>query len=1082
MLGATLFVSCTSGNRSAVEGAPVLKDVVALVRGSQRDVAEREFVVDGDATFVVIAHEDDGDVTLRLSHGGVPGIAPAAVEVESSMLDAGIELAVFDAPRGSRLKVSLSGPRDFEKPRQIPLEVFRYDRKDAVSPPAAARIAALRAWTAATDSRLSGADIPSKSIPQIDVALTYLESPGGDPLLAAWARILRSRFNYRQMADLKTSLTDARLAVRGFTALGDTRSVARGSLIEAVVLIEIATDGTAKNPSADEAAREATRLLTKLRDEPTLSAFERARCVGYLAANEFNIYQWNEAETSFLAALSMYDDVGYRHGRRQILTNLGVLAAEVGDYATATRYFDRLMPEIDEVADKTQRVQLLYNAAINDIFSGNTDRGIERLLLAQNDARTLGLNQYEFYILHGLGRAYWEQGDIAQAATLLREALKLRRTLDAGVPLLISLRANGVLARGTGDLETAIALHRELESLATTQEMKLCAAVELALDYLAASDYERTIEVARHALSLRIEQPDYYQRSAIQLTLADALLSRPRRSSEALREATSLIQDALGSAARRSDIPLEIAARRLLAQSLVARLEYRTAREEYERAIALIFKYRSAINNPELRAATLDHEQKTFHGYVELLMRDVVHRGPGEPLPVGEAEENALRTLERARALRFDSTAVSELDAGTQSQVVDLLTQMAGKRVRIAALQEREPIPTRELELLQLDIARLRAEVDHLRAAASRGASGTTLSKTVGEVWPLLPKGVTQLSYALDTGHPFLWVRDASGIRSTMLGTRAEEVDLALKALAGATRSSKPARVEEVLTRLSHALIPAGTLSEDTSILEVVADGDVIRIPFAALTSPEGRAGRLSESRSIVMITSMFEIRERPKTSQLRALRFAALAGGAPPKEETPAAQVFSTLPTTNSEARSIATMFRARDPQSAIKLMFGADGSASNLKKTWHDGVDVIHFATHGLADLRQPLTSLLLLPALDASGAPTYLTAGQVQDWHGDTDLVYLSACDTAVGRGMQGAFLRAGAHGVVATLWPVEDIYASQFAVDFYRRYTAGMPASQALSETQRAWMQPGPGIREGELPYRRMTAWAHAYFAQ
>jgi len=35
---------------------------------------------------------------------------------------------------------------------------------------------------------------------------------------------------------------------------------------------------------------------------------------------------------------------------------------------------------------------------------------------------------------------------------------------------------------------------------------------------------------------------------------------------------------------------------------------------------------------------------------------------------------------------------------------------------------------------------------------------------------------------------------------------------------------------------------------------------------------------------------------------------------------------------------------------------------------------------------------------------------------------------------------------------------------------------------LSETQRAWMQPVPGIQESEQGYRRMTAWAHAYYAQ
>ena len=78
------------------------------------------------------------------------------------------------------------------------------------------------------------------------------------------------------------------------------------------------------------------------------------------------------------------------------------------------------------------------------------------------------------------------------------------------------------------------------------------------------------------------------------------------------------------------------------------------------------------------------------------------------------------------------------------------------------------------------------------------------------------------------------------------------------------------------------------------------------------------------------------------------------------------------------------------------------------------------------------------------------------------------------------MQRAFLRAGARGVIATFWPVEDVYASQFAADFYRRYTKGKSAAQALSETQRAWLQPSPDVRENEQAYRRMTAWAHVFY--
>jgi len=192
----------------------------------------------------------------------------------------------------------------------------------------------------------------------------------------------------------------------------------------------------------------------------------------------------------------------------------------------------------------------------------------------------------------------------------------------------------------------------------------------------------------------------------------------------------------------------------------------------------------------------------------------------------------------------------------------------------------------------------------------------------------------------------------------------------------------------------------------------------------------------------------------------------------------------------TNAEARSIAAMFQKMDSPQPVKLLLGKEGDARNVKAIWQEGIDSIHFATHGLADLRQPIASLLLLPAPDSAGNPSYLTAGQVQEWRGNANLVYLSACETAVGParfadglpGLQRAFLRAGAHGVIATLWPVEDVYAGQFASDFYRRYTAGIPAAQALSETQRAWMQPAADVRASEIYPRRMTAWAHAFFTQ
>jgi CHAT domain-containing protein len=193
-------------------------------------------------------------------------------------------------------------------------------------------------------------------------------------------------------------------------------------------------------------------------------------------------------------------------------------------------------------------------------------------------------------------------------------------------------------------------------------------------------------------------------------------------------------------------------------------------------------------------------------------------------------------------------------------------------------------------------------------------------------------------------------------------------------------------------------------------------------------------------------------------------------------------------LQTAPGEVRSIAALF-GNDP-TRIKLFTGNEGTSQEIKSTWEGGVDAFHFATHALADLRQPLASLLMLPAENSNGESTYLTAGQVQEWGGDVNLVYLSACETAVGParfadgmpGLQRAFLRAGARGVIATLWPIEDVYAAQFAADFYRRYAAGWPPARSLSETQRAWMQPVADISAREQAYRRLTAWAHVYYTR
>ncbi|MDQ2686727.1 MAG: CHAT domain-containing protein, partial [Armatimonadota bacterium] len=92
-----------------------------------------------------------------------------------------------------------------------------------------------------------------------------------------------------------------------------------------------------------------------------------------------------------------------------------------------------------------------------------------------------------------------------------------------------------------------------------------------------------------------------------------------------------------------------------------------------------------------------------------------------------------------------------------------------------------------------------------------------------------------------------------------------------------------------------------------------------------------------------------------------------------------------------------------------------------------------ILHFATHGILNARDPLSSYILL-AKDATPGDEQLTMGEVVGMRLDkVDIVTLSACQTALGqadtggmeiRSLAKSFVDAGAQSVVASLWSVSD----------------------------------------------------------
>ena len=1087
MAAASLLVglaSCARDPELAGE-IVVLDERLTFVRGPELDTVKREFSAPADGTCVAIVEEDNGDLILEIL-AAADGVAPSKIEVESQLEGEGVEVAAIPVVRGSKIAVTLSMPPDMPAPARAQTRITCYDAA-AQTPEILARVAVYQAWSEAT---LRSASLSEESIKRrrelLDGAIARLESDGRDARMAAWARLVKGNMLQFSMLDLRGALTDLRAAEKSFAALepAEPRNVARARYHVAGTLTALLNDATSTNPTPAEAKAESEKIFNELGAESSpLSALEKTRAVAGLGVVCYYVSDYDCATRYMEAAAEAVHKIGHRREEVNLLNNLGVIALDLGNYASSASYFDRLLPLVTKAYSPAYASHHLNAAeAYSDI--GDTSRAIKHLQLALEDAREKQSAIDLGRVMTGLGLVYLRRGDVQQAEIFFVEALKQRRIATETDGLIMTLNFLGRFARSQGRTDEALAMHREAFERASTPEMRTAARYELALDQSAAGQIDRAIALCRDSLREPNSPVPPIRRSQTQILLANYLIER-HPNEAALAEADQLSQAGLTVALEKADIVQEMSARRARARVLTARRQYGDARREYESAIALIFDFRGGIASPDLQASALEIEQKTIREYIDLLMRAAVGRGTDRFAPASPDDEAALRILELARSSGTSATQDVSLDAATQARIDQLLQQMAAKRVRIAQLNNSDYPDGKLSGTLQLEMSQLRVEVDRLRGGSTRDRRSNKLPGAINRPWPAMTSGVAQLSYALGERHAYLWARDAHGLRVAVLAESPARLERSLAEFGEINPVRSAAKLEQALAELSASLLPAGTLSDASSSLEVVAEGRVGTLPFAALRVP-GSGKRIVETHGVRMISSMFD-GSAAVPGKPRAMALVGIASNTGALRS--AAHEFPSLGGARAEARAIAALFAKGNAAAQIRLLTAADGDEQTIRTLWTGGSDAVHFATHGLANLRYPSASLLLLPKGGGQEA-AYLTAGQVQEWRGDVGLVFLAACETAAGparfaEGMSGlprSFLTAGARGIVATLWPVEDVYESEFSVEFYRRFIVGGDAESALAETQREWLKPRPAESAANHQQRLATAWAHVFHAR
>jgi CHAT domain-containing protein/tetratricopeptide (TPR) repeat protein len=441
----------------------------------------------------------------------------------------------------------------------------------------------------------------------------------------------------------------------------------------------------------------------------------------------------------------------------------------------------------------------------------------------------------------------------------------------------------------------------------------------------------------------------------------------------------------------------------------------------------------SQVERPLAQAEALQAAEGALTaGFSELLERAIATRA----VPGAEELGHRVAAIDRAMAIAADG------DPGFDAETLYRLGQQRG--------------------VLEREWRRLTGA--ELRGAGPREAAARWVAALTGA----LREDVALLVYHLGAERSRAFVVTGAGVEVVALAGRAE-----IEALTGDFHDRMRARPadlrerrarERASRRLYEALLaPVVPHLGRRSRVVIVPHGALRIVPFDALVTSEVGPVQFALQRftfsqvpSLGALTSLWQDARRRSA---RTDRYALVAFADPAYRRDGESQR-AALRGAALEVEVARRRLGADDGPGT--LFVGAAATERTLTGLALDRYAVVHLATHGtagdsIADGKTP--ALFFGPG---DGEDGILRLDEVLRLRLDADLVVLSACDSARGDlavgdgfdGLTGAFLRAGASEVVATLWEVEDTVTPAMMDWFYEGLARGDGAAAALRRARLA----------------------------
>jgi CHAT domain-containing protein/tetratricopeptide (TPR) repeat protein len=906
-------------------------------------------------------------------------------------------------------------------------------------------------------------------------------------------------------------------------------------LLESAIVSDIGFTQTklaSSGESLDSALEQCQRALSLARRAGGLR--EQARALNCAGEVEYYRGSLDKALQHYGQARPIWESAADPRGQAETLFYEGTALSDLSQFAEAKESLEAAFSLWTSLRDEPGKVMALIALGRLEHRQGKYQDALNYFRLAVDRLEPTGDLNLEANGLAGIGAVYFDMGNVARARSYWEAALERYRRTGLHVPTWDLLRWVGN-AHLTLD-DPSVAIHRFQEALTLAETMKsdrwqAYSLHEMSRAHQSLGNLEESLECLNRSLLLQRSAGDPRLEASIHAEFGNTyeLLGSQARAAESFGRALELSKAS-------SDRVGESTALFGMARVARFRRDLDTARIYVERSLEVAESLRTEVESRELRTSYFASIDRVHELYVDVLMQLLKKRSQEDfaAAAFGASERARARSL-----LESLTEAGVDIRVGVDPRLLEqeaALRQRLEASVE-QRLRSKGSSDEKELKALDREIQDLEAKYDlalaEIRSESPRYSALTQPKPLVlREVQEqLLDDDTLLLEYDLGERRSFLWAVSKNDYKSFELAPRAEiereaerlyELLTARAHLGPESLQERNRRLEtadfaywEAASHLSQKLL--GPVAERIAgkRIVVVADGALQHLPFGALPVP-------GIQNDVVPVIVSHEIVSLPSASVLAVLREETLGRRRPngtvavfadpvfarddprldgqkgprsgpdawPSHSTEAHsgmnQALRDIGFLRSGELSVPRLEATRQEAAAILALapegttleaIGFEATRSAAMGPELARYRVLHFATHGVANIESPAMSGILLSMYDDRGQAQdgFLRVRDIYDLDLDADLVVLSACNTALGKQIRGegtvgivrAFMYAGAERVVATLWKVDDEATRELMSRFYRE----------MFEEQRS---PSAALRSAQLAMWRETPWRSPFF--